>query len=321
MADSKIEWTDATWNPTTGCTWASLGCDNCYAVIMTRRLAAMGQKDYSGLTTKKHFNGVVRNLPHKLDAPFGWKKPRMVFVNSMSDLFHKDVPNDFIANVFATMYECQWHTFQVLTKRADRLKVLQNPRFTFAMATLAHNRLKRCSPEKAAIVSVRDIEDDIRGMWPLPNAWLGVSAENQATLDERLPLLAQTPAAVRFISAEPLLGPLDVGTWFFSMMNAEKRCAIGWLIAGGESGPKARPMHPDWARGLRDQCQAAGVPFFFKQWGAWNPLTTVDNRQLLPFGDYDVETKFGFKRVGKKAAGRLLDGREWNEFPEVTCHA
>jgi protein gp37 len=230
---SSIEWTEKTWNPVTGCTPVSAGCDHCYARRMAKRLQGMGQPRYA--------NGFdVTCHPEALGEPLRWKKPRMVFVGSMGDLFHEDVPDEFIQSVFEIMWNASQHTYQILTKRAERLPSL-----------------------------VKDLP------WP-KNVWLGVSVENRKTA-YRLMMLRSVPAALRFVSFEPLLE--DVG--------AQSLASIDWAIVGGESGPKARPMHPEWARSIRDQCQAAGVPFFFKQWGG----------------------------VNKKTAGRFLDGRTWDEMP------
>ncbi len=234
MADkSAIEWTEATWNPTTGCTKISLGCKNCYAERLALRLQAMGNPKYA--------NGFQLTLHEDaLDLPLRWKKPRKIFVNSMSDLFHEEIPLDFIQRVFQTMQQAHWHIFQILTKRAER------------MAELA--------PQLP---------------WP-PNVWMGVTVEEQR-YTHRIDLLRTVPAAVRFLSLEPLLGPLP-------NLNLN---GIHWVIVGGESGPGARPMKPEWVTDIRDQCQDAGVAFFFKQWGG----------------------------VHKKRAGRLLEGRTWDDIP------
>ncbi len=236
---SSIEWTEATWNPVTGCTKISPGCAHCYAERMAKRLKAMGQPNY--------VNG-FRLTVHEpaLDIPLVWRKPRTVFVNSMSDLFHKDVPLSFIRKVFEVMRRADWHTFQVLTKRSERLAALAG-----------------------------------RLPWP-PNVWLGVTVE-EAECRFRISDLRQVPAVVRFLSLEPLLSPLpDLDL-----------SGIDWVIAGGESGPGARPMRPEWVRGIRDRCVAAGVPFFFKQWGG----------------------------VRKKKAGRTLDGRTWDCMPTTAPSA
>lgn len=232
-SESKIEWTDATWNPVTGCTKVSQGCANCYAERMAVRLQEMGQPNYAnGFRVTMH--------EHMLDRPLSWKKPRLVFVNSMSDLFHKDVPTQFIQRVFAVMERASHHVFQVLTKRADRL---------------------------------RQIAADLP--WPA-NVWMGVSVENQDAA-WRIDELRQVPAAVRFLSLEPLIGPLP-------SLDLD---GIHWAIVGGESGHGARSMDPEWVRTIRNQCRCSGVPFFFKQWGG----------------------------VNKAQMGRELDGRTWDEFP------
>jgi protein gp37 len=232
-AMSKIEWTDCTWNPVTGCSHVSEGCENCYAERMAKRLQAMGNPNYvDGFKVRCH--------RHMLARPLEWRTPRYVFVNSMSDLFHPEVPTEFIKDVFAVMAKAHWHTFQVLTKRAERLW-----------------ELGQSLP------------------WS-PNIWAGVTIENQACLS-RLDSLLHTQAPVRFLSLEPLLDPL----------SGLDLSGIDWVIVGGESGPKARPMRPEWVRSIRDMCEEAQVPFFFKQWGGTN----------------------------RKATGRVLDGRTWDERP------
>ena len=252
---SRIHWTDATWNPCAGCTKVSSGCKNCYAIRHAKRMAGNPnpsmQAAYRGLVTGAtgilDWNGTVRILPDRLEQPLHWRKPRRVFVNSLSDLFHKDVPDEFIAQVFEVMVKAHWHKFQVLTKRSARLRALS--------ATLP---------------------------WP-DNVWMGVSVENdQYTF--RIDDLRATGAKVKFLSLEPLLGPLP-------NLNL---ASIDWVIVGGESGPRARQMNTEWARDIRDQCVAAGVPFFFKQWGCYDENGV---------------------RVGKKKAGQLLDGRLWDEMP------
>lgn len=230
---SGIEWTESTWNPVTGCTKISPGCKHCYAERMARRLEAMGQANYR--------NGFELTLqPHMLNLPLSWKKPQTIFVNSMSDLFHPDVPLDFICLVFDVMRRAYWHRFQVLTKRAERLEQL-----------------------------------GARLSWPA-NVWMGVSVENER-YKYRIDHLRNTDAQVKFLSLEPLLGPL----------HGLDLAGIDWVIVGGESGPAARPVAPSWVTDLRDQCHEARVPFFFKQWGGRN----------------------------KKAAGRMLDGRVWDQMP------
>lgn len=328
---TKIEWTDTVWNPTTGCNKISAGCKNCYAERMHKRLQSMGQKKY-----QTDFNKGVQTWEDELLKPLSWKKPRRVFVNSMSDLFHEDVPFEFIDNVFAVMAVTPQHTYQVLTKRADRMEEYLT--YTYRSYQI--------------LASIQDLGLDFgkaSKTRPLPNVWLIVSVENQEQLDERVPRLLRCPAAVRGLSCEPLLGPLDlskvsittreVGPFVINPLtgisgnedvsNWPDCGKIHWVIAGGESGPGARPMHPDWVRSLRDQCQAAGVPFFFKQWGEYLPANHWD---LEKMGGHFADSKkkrieqpdlinegcwSAMYKVGKKAAGRLLDGLEWNEFPEA----
>lgn len=229
---TKIEWTNATWNPTLGCSRVSPGCDNCYAV---RVAARQMQEAHKGLTAGGDWTGEVRCMPERLEQPLRWRDSRMVFVDSMSDLFHPAVPQEFIERVFSVMDEAQRHTFQILTKRPQR------------MAGLLRS------------------DNNTWPVWPLPNVWLGVSVEDQRYADLRISHLLATPAAVRFLSIEPLLSPVDITPW---IETGHDRGGIDWVIVGGESGPGARPMRPDWVRALRDQCDTAGVPFFFKQAGA-----------------------------------------------------
>ena len=324
MSDkTEISWTDATWNPVVGCTKVTAGCDNCYAIRTARRMTAnpnpLVSQAYAGTEAGGEWTGKVNLLANRLDQPLRWRKPRRIFVNAQSDLFHKDVPDEFIARVFAVMALTPRHTFQVLTKRHGRMR-----------------SLLRSSDFRSAV------EDAIKGMvaahrtertwyaaWPLPNVWLGVSVEDQRWADIRIPALLDTPAAVRWLSCEPLLGSVklsdhidrwsddDPGTcdWGHCSRPAvavrrdyahddpgcvcmlpvcREHRGLDWVVVGGESGPGARPMHPDWARTLRDQCAAIGVPYFFKQWGEHGP----DGR-----------------RVGRRAAGDLLDGRQHHEWP------
>jgi protein gp37 len=244
-AGSSIEWTEATWNPVTGCTRVSAGCDHCYAARMSHRLEHIGCEEYSGLTSRNrrgdlHFNGVVRCHDDRLDIPRGWRKPRTVFVNSMSDLFHPQVPFEFIEEVFQVMNDLPQHTFQILTKRPE-IAAEYGPHLNWA-----------------------------------GNIWMGTSVENALVL-HRVRDLCRVKAQVRFLSLEPLLGPLP---------RLPLR-DIHWVIVGGESGPGARPVEERWVRQIRDRCIAQRVPFFFKQWGG----------------------------VQKKRTGRLLDGRAWDEMP------
>jgi protein gp37 len=338
-----IEWTDATWNPVVGCSVISPGCTNCYAMKMAGRLEAMGSTIYKGHTVKTKagfvWNGKVSESNWgQMIRPLLLKKPRRIFVNSMSDLFHNDMPEETIDRVFTVMALSPQHTFQVLTKRADRMLAYltrkaggekQDVRNHIAWNTTGEI-LNAVAPQwKAEGVDGPWRSRGIKActIWPLPNVWLGVSVEDQTRADERIPLLLETPAAKRFLSCEPLLGPVDltkvreqIGAESFITFDAlahpdilnRGRCrqGIDWIIVGGESGKDARPMHPDWARSLRDQCEAAGVPFFFKQWGEWAPQGILKTGRHLQF-PADI-----MDRIGKKAAGRLLDGREWNEVPE-----
>jgi protein gp37 len=350
MSDrTAIEWTDATWNPLRGCTRVSEGCKNCYAEIMAARFSKPGQWGH-GLATmaRVHHTGKIDHrwtgkvilVEDHLDQPLRWKKPRRIFVNSTSDLFHESVPDDWIDRIFAVMALAPQHTFQVLTKRPER-----------ARAYLSNPDRRRASATHAALWHATgkwNMPDDISLLWPLPNVWLGTSIEDQATADARIPHLLETPAAVRFVSAEPLLGPVDLtevahhrpdlrafviydALRGYGGFQGNRMNRLDWVIVGGESGPGARPMHPDWARSLRDQCQAAGVAFFFKQWGEWAPC------EMAPAGasavkavDFSGRVLAGVEaigggiapvemmsRLGKGAAGRLLDGREWNQMPGV----
>jgi protein gp37 len=375
--NTKIEWTDVTWNPVTGCTRASAGCDNCYAVTMTKRLEAMGQEKYSGLVNlgKNHFNGVVKTHEDALTIPLKWKQPRKVFVNSMSDLFHKEIPFEFIDKVFAVMALTPQHTYQVLTKRPERMaeyltrthesysrQVYNTARtniWTYVQEAWDCGTFDRgaiCPPRTShrPFRWVHGADDRCTGEvdgWPLPNVWLGTSVEDQKTADERIPHLLNCPAKVRFLSCEPLLGPVDLSDlikWCpehdfdggFCVGPCRYRRYIHWVICGGESGPNARPMHPAWARSLRDQCVRAEVPFFFKQFGEWLPGHHYTPELLKadpdPAGSrftcaewcghewnigyrtaWDTDHEDAMYRVGKKAAGRVLDGRTWDEFPRV----
>ncbi|WP_188188936.1 DUF5131 family protein [Nonomuraea sp. SYSU D8015] len=250
MADrSSIEWTEATWNPTTGCDRISPGCDNCYALRLSSRLKAMGQAKYRNdgdpRTSGPGF-GVTKHTS-ALGEPLRWRRPRIVFVNSMSDLFHAKIPSSFVAQVWGTMAKTPQHTYQILTKR----------------------------PERMAKVTER-IAEAVGGPWPLPNVWLGTSIESDEYV-RRADYLRKTPATVRFLSLEPLLGPLPS----LDLSN------IDWVIVGGESGPDHRPLDLDWVREIRDRCVEADIAFFFKQVGGRTP----------------------------KAGGRELDGRTWDEFP------
>jgi len=321
MSDkSAIEWTEASWNPTVGCSIISPGCTNCYAMKTARSLEVrFGSKKYTGLTKVVNDNavwtGAIRLDEDALLHPLRWKKPRRIFVNSMSDLFHGDLPDEAIDKVFAVMALCPQHTFQVLTKRAERM-FQQIKRMGTSIDYLERHARSFGRTLRWSVPS--DLPSSLAGKtiglvsWPLPNVWLGISAERQEEFDERERHLRETPAAVRFFSLEPLLDPINMAAALYVNEQCEyvgaKRQQIDWVIVGGESGSKARPMDPEWARSLRDQCQAAGVAYFFKQWGEWHSdalrFTTLDGKRPPP----DM-------KIGKKRAGRLLDGREWNEYP------
>lgn len=291
---SKIEWTDATWNPVRGCSRVSEGCRHCYAEGVAARFSGPGQP-YEGLAERTakgpRWTGKVRLIESQLDLPLRWRKPRRIFVNSMCDLFHESLPDLAIDRVFAIMALAPHHTFQVLTKRPERMRAY----LTDSATPLKHT-----------------------GSWPLPNVWLGVSVENQEAADERIPLLLDTPAAVRFLSCEPLLRPVDLTDYLVETARTNRDWYLDWIISGGESGTGARPCHPDWIRTLRDQCAAASVPFFFKQWGAWAPAYDLPSEQAESLelqNRYERLGDIDMVRVGKKAAGAILDGRAHREFP------
>ncbi len=289
-----IEWADATWNAVTGCDKVSAGCDHCYAETLSLRLQRMGVKRYAD-------GFAVRTHPEALSLPFKWREPRRVFVNSMSDLFHVQVSQDFVDRMFAVMALTPQHTYQILTKRPQRAANYLNgpdtpPRI---LATLA---LFSPTVGVDAVALARTI-----ARWPLPNVWLGTSVEDARVLHRVKPLL-ETSAAARFLSCEPLIGPLCLSRWL-PIYKAKDLPGVPWsrgypipesvqgrlhcVIVGWESGPDHRPIDPDWVRELRDQCVAGGVPFFFKQWGGRTP----------------------------KSGGRELDGRTWDEFPMVPALA
>jgi protein gp37 len=383
--NSRISWTDATWNPLLGCTRVSAGCSGCYAITTARirenHPNPKVAEPYAGLvhrddTGKLDWTGRVNLLPDRLDLPFKWRNPRRIFVNSQSDLFHKAVPDEYIARVFAVMAGAQQHTFQLLTKQHGRMRSLLSSD-AFAEQVLEWGR---------ATMRARDSRPRvIEQVWPLPNVHLVVSVEDQKTANRRIPALLETPAAVRGISCEPLLGPVDLWGpvdkhggrpkqtyWLDGRPHwvddegsnpRTSSLAIGpkidWVVVGGESGPRARPMHPEWARTIRDQCQHSGVPFHFKQWGEWAPAPWKVERISGETDDaykaraeaigathvhthnpieVDGETTYHLyepdhkpwsvervslgsgwyapiRRVGKKAAGRELDGRIWDEYP------
>jgi protein gp37 len=354
---SKIEWTGETWNPIVGCSIVSPGCTNCYAMRTAARIERMSPMlaHYKGLTQPSKagpvWTGKVALAEDALLKPLKRRTPTTYFVNSMSDLFHEDVPDAWILRVLDVIRIASHdggsnvgaigrgegeHTFQCLTKRSARMRSVMS-------------RI-RWDGERLHLLA----KDDGRARVLLKNLWLGVSAEDQRRADERIPDLLATPAAVRFVSAEPLLGPIDftrsgrddTGNIATALEPHEVAGLVGncigeipaldWIIVGGESGPGARPMHPDWARSIRDQCQSAGVAFFFKQWGAWEPA--LDRERDDPDWRRDYTNNYvdsgksqwlnldgdrGFhgerfhvmRNVGKARAGRLLDGRTWDEMP------
>lgn len=310
MGDQRnggIAWTEETWNPIRGCSKVSTGCANCYAETMAARFCGEGMP-YAGLVTPGgQWNGTVRLVRGHLEDPLRWRRPRRVFVNSMSDLFHEHLSFEEIASIFGVMAAAPQHTFQVLTKRPARM------REWFEWVSQPGDRpVSRCWDAGVGHLGRLDVRNF--EAWPLPNVWLGVTVEDQAAADHRIPDLLQVPAAVRFVSCEPLLGPMEIAFAMpWRITGACLNRSIDWVICGGESGPWARPMHPDWARGLRDQCSAAGTPFLFKQWGEWilhpscQSFHGCDLRYFKDIGTFD--------RVGKRAAGRLLDGQLHNAYP------
>jgi len=358
MSDgSGISWTDATWNPIVGCTKVSPGCDHCYAIRTAHRMTAnpnpLVSQAYEGTEAGGEWTGKVNILADRLDQPLKWRKPRRIFVNAQSDLFHEAVPDDFITRVWAVMTLAPQHVFQILTKRHARMRsLLSAPRFQDDVWRAA-----------TALMGEHGIDKGRHFAWPLPGVWLGVSVEDQQWADIRIPALLDTPAAVRWLSCEPLLGPVDlcmerpgcpdggrchhgcVGGYCFRVdcceplsgyregeplaglwteVDKKRKASIDWVVVGGESGPGARPMHPTWARSLRDQCQAAGVPFHFKQWGEWAPsgigFGWLPERQtyvgdIQPYGIHGTPFRQIMARVGKASAGRELDGRTWDEYP------
>lgn len=335
-ADSKIEWTDATWNPVRGCSRVSPGCGGpgphggCYAEIMAARFSKPGQWGHGFAEMKggdHRWTGKVELVDSMLDLPLRWKKPRRIFVNSTSDLFHPALRDSEIDRVFAIAHLASRHTLQILTKRPDRMQ-----RY---FSDVAHRERQINGAIWSFLGTPRGSKIEHGGNWrcrrlPFPNVWLGTSVEDQERADERIPHLMATPAAVRFLSCEPLLGPINLGfnepCDHVRHSHEETGCwrALSWVIVGGESGPGARPMHPDWTRALRAQCSAADVPFFFKQHGEW--LSTRDDNGEISYGRHERHC-FGsggdeewLYRTGKKRAGRTLDGIEHNAFP-LTSHA
>lgn len=316
-ARSRIEWTDASWNPVTGCTEVSAGCDHCYARDLAARFAG----------TAAYPNGFELTLrPKHLYDPLRWRRPRRVFVNSMSDLFHHLVPTQYIAKVFATMALAPAHTFQILTKRPGRMaSLLTSAAFRELVVTELPTVIEAASAVRAP--SDRSVRQEIPDLveWPLVNVWAGVSVESQKWANVRIPVLQRTPAAVRFLSMEPLLSHVRLCDCDGAAYEIQRHpflvnpscplhgtVPLDWIIVGGESGPKARPMHPAWPRGIQQACQASGVAYLFKQWGEWAPCpdTGADRDDVFRFPD-----GVGMRRVGRREAGRELDGKTWDEYP------
>lgn len=378
MAETSIEWTERSWNPIVGCSIVSPGCTNCYAMGMAERFkdvyrgrkwaGAAAEAMTRRVNGKAVWTGQLTLAPdHILTEPLRRRKPTTYFVNSMGDLFHEDTPEAWIDLVIAIMALCPQHTFQILTKRGERMRKHMSPTTSIPM-------LGRLPLERIHLAAAGDIDGENKLFeelkrygnlyslycsvpWPLPNVWLGVSAEDQKRADERVPDLLDTPAAVRFVSAEPLLSRIDFedirypdGFRLDALSGLHFDCEgavdgvygnpdpkLDWIIAGGESGPGARPMHPDWPRQIRDQCVAAGTAFFFKQWGNWFPL--VDRDKDDPDWRLDYSRRYsddrpdiawlnvaggrGFHgdrfhimgRGMKATAGRFLDGVEHNAMP------
>lgn len=350
MSTTTIEWTDVTWNPVRGCELVSPGCTNCYAMKTAHRFSGVGQP-YEGLAKLgargPMWTGSARAVPDMLAAPLSWKKPRRVFVNSMSDLFHDDVPNDFIAAVFGVMAACPQHTFQVLTKRPERMRAW----FEWLESDRDSKRFRHPEIVEHAAVVARDGGDERgadrlfgaanavtgRDTWPLPNVWLGVSVEDQKRADERIPALLAVPAKVRFLSCEPLLGAVDLSAFFGGpyvslpgdRIEPNYNFGIHWVIVGGESGPGARPFDVAWARSLVRQCRDASVPVFVKQLGARPETSRVADQR--DEGAAEKQTEIQSERGGDDLTFPIVGLRdrkggsmeEWpadlrvREFPEV----
>jgi protein gp37 len=366
MADNThIEWADATVNWINGCELASPGCTNCYAMRLagTRMKNDPTRKDLTRPSKSGPvWNGMVRNNPKHLVLPVGWRKPRRIFWNAHGDMFLGNVPDGWIDMQFAIMAITPQHTHMCLTKRNKRMRAyLTNPETPRRIAAVLaeFGDLLRVTPAMRAKALARTGEGVPEAVvWPLPNVWMGVSVEDQERANQRIPDLLASPAALRFLSCEPMLGPIDLGEvrWhvsgyplFGALAKPDEpddfryfchhQHGIRWVIVGGESGPGARPMHPEWARSLRDQCAAAGAIFHFKQWGEWSPRewkadqgTHALHRNAPENGSFQKlnhhpnscerssEAPSGwqaFAKQGKKAAGSLLDGIEHNGMPEV----
>jgi len=307
---SKIQWTDKTWNPTTGCNKVSQGCKNCYAEKMHKRLMAIAPHKYTN-----PFADGVEIHEDELQKPLRWKKPCMIFVNSMSDLFHESVSFETIEQIYDMMHSNDQHIFIVLTKRPERM-------YKFWVWLL----------NKIAGVGIQDVSST-----STDNVWIGVTAENQEQANKRIPILLQIPAAKWFVSIEPMLGPVDLTAIRPSICETitqnvlsgfatnqtrsfrEGLPILDWVICGGESGSKARPMNPVWVRSLRDQCASADVPFFFKQWGEWAPAFDIEDYHSYVNAKHwhYFDNQTSVCKVGRKAAGNLLDGEQHHNWPKI----
>lgn len=367
---SKIEWCDATWNPIVGCSRVSAGCENCYAEKLAYRFKHITKFENVVCEDKPKWNNSVFFDDKALEIPLRWKKPRRIFVCSMGDLFHKNVPDEWIDKVFAIMALCPQHTFMVLTKRPERMReYLLRSSLPDDIANVGEKILPAANLDyyrKFNYSEFESIHEYLQLAWydKFKNIWLGVSVEDQDSAVDRIPYLLDTPAVVRFISAEPLLGPIDLTNILFARTETSEDWGsaifdcdddqdpndpityLDWVIAGGESGKTARAMHPDWVRKLRDDCEIANVPFFFKQWGEWADVEQFDStHDSLYFWDKSRYGQFRFKAVvidnlgkkhrsadeaarnapptaylqncGKKVAGNLLDGKQHLEFPKI----
>ena len=349
MKKHKIAWTEQTWNPIIGCSRISSGCENCYAEKMANRLAFIDNTAYYRNVVKfdnyvggnefenkdkwfdEVWNGKTHFVKSQLEKPFKWKNPRMIFVCSMGDLFHESVPFEWIDEVIARIAISDQHIFQLLTKRPDRMRDYFSEFREDQIRNIWWNKYKIYTTQKRYV----QIPDNI---------WLGVTAENQIQAIKRIPTLLDIPAKIKFVSIEPMLSEINLiklreGISLESnALNGEcysleetyqdiNNRKLNWVICGGESGSNARPMHPDWVRSLRDQCESANVPFFFKQWGEWIPTNerkaVHDNEIILVpegkgvFFTANPNAKV-MRRIGKKKAGCLLDGKEYKQFPKLT---
>ncbi|WOJ89684.1 phage Gp37/Gp68 family protein [Methylocapsa polymorpha] len=299
----EMEWADATWDPLAGCTRKSAACRHCYAEALTAASSQSGLwgHGFAEIGPKgPAWTGQIALLEDRLALPLGWENPRRIFVNALSDLFHESLPVETIDRIFAVMALAPRHTFLVLTKRPKTMQpYLADPaapgRIAGAMEAIA---AKDGTPHKI-------------DAWPLPNVWLGVTAENQKEADRRIPLLLETPAAVRWIAAEPLLESLDlkIGTWLRDAPDGSAGAKLDWIVAGGETGPEAQPCHPDWARSLRDQCAKSGAAFFWRQWGEHIPAAGVEADSA------QATDKMSWERIGARPASRFLDGLLHEAFP------